>query len=185
MQADKKDRNGFRRIANPRKINNRRTRKLTRGRSCLSNLSSQREKQFERNFLFFFFFFILKPGKGNQKFFIPTLRKPRIFFSKKRKKETKQYRSPTYASFTTPSFTILSEKVGRLESSSLDPFPVEFPVEISGRKLCAGRSSAPLRRFQRLHRLVSIKKITAEIPKILKILGCSKYLPWMRSVCRR
>lgn len=152
----------------------------------MSNLSSQREKQFERNFLFFFFF-ILKPGKGNQKFrfnFSFQLKR-RIFFLKKKKKETKQYRSPTYASFTTPSFTILSEKVGRLESSSLDPFPVEFPVEISGRKLCAGRSSAPLRRFQRLHRLVSIKKITAEIPKILKILGCAKYLPWMRSVCRR
>lgn len=148
----------------------------------MSNLSSQREKQFE--FSFSFFFFILKPEISLQ-LFIPTLRKRRIFFSKKRKKDTKQYRSPTYASFTTPSFTILSEKVGRLESSSLDPFPVEFPVEISGRKLCAGRSSAPLRRFQRLHRLVSIKKITAEIPKILKILGCSKYLPWMRSVCRR
>lgn len=157
-------------IANLSKINNRRLKKLTGGRSCLCNLSSRlREKQFERSTSSFF---ILKPG--NQKF-REHFRSTRNIFNKfslgkERKRKSKIDRFLTLFLCATRSFTILSHQ---REGWNLQPRPFSrgisrrnFPSEIL-------RGSVPLlRRFQRLHPLVSIKKITAEIPKIPEILGC-------------
>lgn len=161
-------------IANLSKINNRRLKKLTGGRSCLCNLSSRlREKQFERSTSSFF---ILKPG--NQKF-REHFRSTRNIFNKfslgkERKRKSKIDRFLTHFLCATRSFTILSHQ---REGWNLQPRPFSRGISRRNfwRKFCAGRFRS-FDAFNAFTHSFQLKKLLPKFPRFLRYWAAVKYL---------